>query len=797
MDDRHDNNKYFILAVFFVLLLSMALRVNAPRADLPSDITFSGSILTDEGNQCHNSRSKALYDDWYPDDWRITNYNPVLPHIKLFIFNVFGVGMWQLRLVNFIFAFFSLLFFYLTLRSYFNPHRILPLLGTLLLGTNFLFIMYNKIGTFETSITFWVVLTLYFLEKYRATRKNHFLILSGAAAFMAFVFKSIMAYFLPLPFAACIVLCLFHDEENRKPVKEGAKNILLILAGVLVVAVPWYLFHYMPNKTWIVGTAGNYMGNLMFPKSLDHAFRNFLAFNWKDQFIKIPVVWLAAILYLPLFFRRLLHRKAKLTEIGFLLFFLAHTFMFFVMSYRPTRYFIPVIPALVFMTVHYFKHWLLFTPEDKRGNWSFSDNIVLVFDVLWLTIASAFCFLPLLSRYIYSFPVPRLSYIYLIVSVLLVALYHLSRHIYHKLVWRKPDFRVIFVPVSILLVAVSLFISAGYYLDWNGNKTFTVRDISRELGEKLDNAYIAGMTAPVAVLENRHKALWLYPNFVNWDQRTFQKYPLTHALLGTDVSKEIAHYFKTWPQRMERAPLSEVYHIKDYFLHLYAFNAPYIKTVTPGKDNRVEIRVFNPGANPVKTTVGRVHLPSFNVVNGKTEYELNPGANTLLLEPVESMEGLVFLECNRSFNAGPLRYEGEIFLCKVGENIREAAASGGWVRRFERAGNTPGFLSYGPAVPYAPGVLVADFNITFHDLQSKLRPVATIDIFSYQDNGPIAQMEIKAGDIKKSSNNNYRLRVELPVTKTLEFRLQTTPFAGVSLDYVDVTYYQGAFLNSR
>ena len=190
-----------VLAALLILLFSMVLRINAPRADLPSHITFSGSILTDEGNQCHNSRSKALYNQWYPDDWRITGYNPILPYIKYAVFKIFGVGMWQLRSVSFLFAFLTLLFFFLTLRSYFHPKYSPALLGTLLLGVNFLFVMYNKIGTFETSITFWVVLALYFLEKYRSGRKTVFLVLTGAATFMAFVFKSIMAYFLPLPIA--------------------------------------------------------------------------------------------------------------------------------------------------------------------------------------------------------------------------------------------------------------------------------------------------------------------------------------------------------------------------------------------------------------------------------------------------------------------------------------------------------------------------------------------------------------------------------------------------------------------
>ena len=118
MIEKHQK-KLGIAAAVIILLFSIGLRINSPKADLPSHITFSGSILTDEGNQCHNSRSKALYNEWYPDDWRITSYNPLLPYMKYAIFKIFGVGLWQLRSISFIFAFLSLLLFFLTLKSYY------------------------------------------------------------------------------------------------------------------------------------------------------------------------------------------------------------------------------------------------------------------------------------------------------------------------------------------------------------------------------------------------------------------------------------------------------------------------------------------------------------------------------------------------------------------------------------------------------------------------------------------------------------------------------------------------------
>ena len=70
-----NKKRLYSIAIVLIFIFALLLKLNSPESDLPDDITFSGSILTDEGNQCHNSRSKILYDDWYPDDWKIRAFN--------------------------------------------------------------------------------------------------------------------------------------------------------------------------------------------------------------------------------------------------------------------------------------------------------------------------------------------------------------------------------------------------------------------------------------------------------------------------------------------------------------------------------------------------------------------------------------------------------------------------------------------------------------------------------------------------------------------------------------------------
>ncbi len=836
---QKSNKKIEILAAIVLLLFSMGLRVNAPRADLPSHITFSGSILTDEGNQCHNSRSKTLFNEWYPDDWRVTNYNPVLPYFKLAMFKVFGVGMLQLRSVNYIFAFFSLLFFFFLLKSYFKENPKFALLGLLLLGINFLYVMYNKIGTYETSITFWVIMTLYFIEKYRTKQKPLFLFLSGATAAMGFIFKSIMAYLLPLPFAAVILMHLF--PLNSAPgteltgqgfsFKKMGRDLVFVLGGLLVCWVPWYLLHYLPNRDWIINGPGKFMGVMILPDNITQAWQNFLSFPWREQFYKIPVVWIGSLIYIPVFIRRLFQRRATVLEIATILFFFAHTFMFLFMSYRPSRYFVPVIPAIVLMTVLLFERWYATSqsigtvpPSPVYGVWGKRMiYIIYILDIIWLTGFAYFCAVPVFRRLVGLNPWrPTPTLLYWLVAVVLVSAAYYCKPFLSRVYGRstnpaKWQARKLTTPLIFLLILLSLAVNLGFYWDWYTKRTYTIYNMGVEWQKKLDHAYIAGMTAAASVLETRHKTLWLYPNFVNWEKDTLEKYPVTHALLGTDMSGEIINFFNQWPERMnQRAALVKIYPIKDYFLHFYSFVDPYIRNFQEAGPQEYRLTVINPSAKPIQTRVGEVYrlptAPDVRVIRGKQYFQLKPGENQIQVSmtesglslPPDAIDVLLFLDYSGPFGPvdQPLRYEGENFRMRTGINKWEPSASNRNVRYFERRISAPGFLSYGPSVPFAPGVFIVNFKLAFSDIKSKLRPLCKLDIYAVEDRKPLAELTLKGSDINRATNGadgygSYQLSTVVPQTKTLEFRVQTEVLANVAFDYVDVIYYQGIFLPKK
>ncbi len=589
MSRNKKNEVRLISAAVLIILIAFFLRIYSPQSDLPPDISISGSVYTDEGNQCHNSRSRVLYGDWFPDNWKITNYNPLVPYFKLLIFKVFGVGLVQVRSVSFFFAFLSLLFFFLTLRSYFNSW--LSVAGISLLGFNFLFIMYNRIGTFETPMIFWMILVIYFLEKFRVTGKWIFPVLSGLSAFLAFVFKMTGAHIIPVPATALLLFLIFIPEEKLQERRKIAVSAGIIIVSILISFTVWMLVFYLPNKEWIKSAPGSYIGNQMFPKSIEQLIGNILSYNWKEQFYKMWVVWAGAILYLPLFFRRLLQKRSDLTEIGAVLFLISHTGALMIMNHRPTRYLIAAIPPMVFLTILLFRYMM-----DKDKNTAVSgpvkNSFIFLFDVFWLTFALYYCFLPLIDRVGIHIEHVKLNAGLLLISIILIGLLKVLFFIKEKfpgIISVPRKFTVISV---VILILISFYTDMKYFYLWQRDRTEYVYKISQELGNKISKGYIAGLTAPVAVLETDHKSLFLYPDFVHWEKGTLDKFGITHALLA-NFNFEISNFFRQWPSKMRNASLLNVYNVKDQFLHLYSMVDPFIAGTKRLDEKTVELIVEN------------------------------------------------------------------------------------------------------------------------------------------------------------------------------------------------------------
>jgi hypothetical protein len=476
------------------------------------------------------------------------------------------------------------------------------------------------------------------------------------------------------------------------------------------------------------------------------------------------------------------------------------------MNHRPTRYLIPVIPSMIFMSLLFLKKILKpFLESPVQLHW-LQRGLVFFADVIWLGLAANFCFFPLADQYIRPFHIPPLSAGYFIFSALIVLLAHFLISVLRRVPapGLKSRIRYISWPLIILLLGISFLINSAYFLKWNREKSHTVYNISRELGKKLDNAFIAGLTAPVAVLENRHRSLFLYPGFVNWSRDTFQRYPITHALLAS-FNQEITNFFQQWPEKMNQARLLRVYNVKDQFLHLYSFVDPVIKEVHRMAPDHFRLSIANPRNNPVKIRAGVIWFfrdpgsvdqaaDVFHREEPRRSFVLEPGENTVELktgqqENPRPVSGLFFLDLEEWPDS--YRYEAEKFPKKVGINRWNPEASAKFTRTFYQKRHPAGFLSFGPFIPYSDGFMEVRFYFKPSHIRSRIKPVIKLDMFSYREKKALRSRILKPADLTDNIFRPYTLSAAISGVRYLEFRVYAERLSDIDLDYIDVVYYQG------
>lgn len=779
-----------------MMALLMILRIAFPTMDPPPDVSFSGGVYFDEGNQCHNERSYMLFGNLYPDDWKFTLYNPILPPIKLVIFKLFGIGMVQVRSVDWLFAFLGLYFFFAVMRR--NFRFPLALFGTFLLGCNYIYLVWNKIGTLETPQTFFIILSLYFLDRFDKSEKALWLSLSGAAAFAVYMSKNISVYFLPVPFAALLLVLLVPGGEYRNGWRSTLHRLGFLAAGFLAISAAWYLLFYLPNREWILYSAGDYLKAMLVPSDLRTAWQNLLRFNWVESFGQVPVVWLTAVAAVPLVYRRWWRGKANLTEVGFALLFLAHTLFFIVFNYRPTRYFVPAVPGMIFLTVVVIDRLTAANGSENPSRRTLVGSILFfAADVLWLTIAACFCFLPLASRWFGPFPRPRLSLLFVGAAALVIAVGWVLNGVRRGI----PALR----PRSAAAMALAFFIGVGTlfgdganYFTWVKTRNYKVYSIGREFGAKLRDAYIAGLTAPAFVMENRHKALFLYENFVNYTN-TFERFPLTHAMVSS-YNAEISYYFQKWPQRMAHAALLAVYNLKNSHFHLYSWREPFFTAAAAAGDG-ISATLTHPGGKPYSlelerldfrrdplageidtADITRIALPAQTVV---------PGENHLRLPPVSGARVLLSPRYPRLHKT--LRYEAEMARAQTGEKMWAPAASDRWVRVFRADRDKPGYMVFGQPLMFAEGLLHVRCTVRGERMRTRLRSVGRVEIFARDASRVLASRDLRF-PTSTAGVQTVDLYVALPRSRELEFRIYASGLADLRVDCFDLEYDQGMFV---
>lgn len=219
-----------------IALLALLLRVIFPTADPPWESTV-GIVWHDEGAWVHNARNKALLGAWTTDQWNPMYIAPVFTGLEYLSFALFGVGVWQARLVSELTGFASVLLLALGVRQI--AGRDAALIAAALAATNYVYVMWNRAALMEASMVAFIVAGWYCYV--RAQRQPAFGAIAAGCALLAYFTKAAAVFFVAALGVEALLAVVRRDGDASR------RAALMTLAGFAVCGLLALLFFVAPN----------------------------------------------------------------------------------------------------------------------------------------------------------------------------------------------------------------------------------------------------------------------------------------------------------------------------------------------------------------------------------------------------------------------------------------------------------------------------------------------------------------------------------------------------------------------
>ena len=132
---------FFLISVFIAIV---SVRFIHLAADPPSDLSTSMGYIGDPGGYAFNARNKIVLGRWEIDMWNLRFISPLPHYITYSLFAILGPGVATMNLVPVLFSCLILMVTFVLLRK--NLNFSLSLMGTILLGINYQFLMFSRIA---------------------------------------------------------------------------------------------------------------------------------------------------------------------------------------------------------------------------------------------------------------------------------------------------------------------------------------------------------------------------------------------------------------------------------------------------------------------------------------------------------------------------------------------------------------------------------------------------------------------------------------------------------------------------
>ena len=344
---------------------------------------WQGPLAGDEACYALLSRRILKTGDWivlhhpYFVEWKnFYEHPPLYMWITALNFKLFGISDFAAKLFSATTGFASIILIYVTGRKIVN-HRF-GFISAFLLLTTIYFIDYSRKARLEIPLTFFILLSFFFLIICLKNQKILWAFLSGVAAALAFLVKGMPAF-------ASVLIAGIAFTFSSKSFKQTSVNIASFILGIFIIIAPWIFaqYHFDNGRffDWYFNkqVGWSLSGRSSVPINDQFNISKIIYYPLK-LFFEIMVPWaLFAILGLIEIIKR---KKFRSDYLKYLAFFGAFIIVlsFSIIQFKKTRYVLPAVPFLSLVAAEYFvnRPWI-----DIFSRW-ISRTIVLITCILIL-----------------------------------------------------------------------------------------------------------------------------------------------------------------------------------------------------------------------------------------------------------------------------------------------------------------------------------------------------------------------------------------------------------------------------
>jgi len=552
--------RWVLPVIALIILVAIAyVRFSHLAYDPPVDIFWSQDLWTDPPQYTSYARSAVLFGDWNPLNeqmyltFRINSMGP----LAYVVFAIFGAGFWQSNLVGVLLSLGAIVLFALAVARLRTP--LAGMLTAVLLGFNYIFLIYGRAPFLENAMNFWLALAVFCLAL--AVKRPFWYIGAGLACGLGTFFgKMIGLHAVP----ALLIFAAFIGwrDAQRDPGKKWYLPAVYFLAGVAAVAVVWFPTIYMQIGDYFAEKSTALYGSPEGLQSIKGFFNRVFSFGSDTRlFNRLPVMAIlgfigAGIAFLPLAAKGKIAKRMEKIRPEYLLmsvWFWAAYLALMPWNYRPLRYETVLLMPLAGAAA------LILTDLVRRVKES--DPAPAGASPAWsLILGTVFFALPIYHLVTVRIAQPQMGQADGTAALLAVVVALAGSFLFFafgkKIVHGWNRFRAgnrISEVIIILAVLVAVLYQGNMVKGWWDHGQQAMADASRDLDEILgENAVLVGSYATGLTLENNSKNIVYMFGVANINFGLFNDYPITHLAVIDDRNGPVFSQYESIAGRARR-----------------------------------------------------------------------------------------------------------------------------------------------------------------------------------------------------------------------------------------------------